>query len=356
MRDDLIPADTLHYLHSKLGPISSLSPIGHGNTNQIFLAKGRNQASVVVKVPQCGKISLLADAELPPERNSLERWALSELRTISQHIKIPRVLHASELFPCFVMENISPARSWNELSLEERRKGVVAVLGFCEDCQKFGSIAKIPPELSSVADEMSNCIDALSFALPQTVKADPYQVTGSYGLEALSPIQKDILSCDYVRAVNESARAIYRSSRNNLIHGDLHNLSVLSSENDLFIIDPEFCRIGSSAFDAGVFIAHTFIFEAANLDYPASAERFREAAGWVCPEFHSTAGLESPLFCYWTQVRMFCLNEIFAKLVGPVPSYWLTIASRDHREAAILVLAAFLRHEARMWCEISQTS
>ena len=62
----------------------------------------------------------------------------------------------------------------------------------------------------------------------------------------------------YVQVVNDLGQR-YLGEGTSLLHGDYYPGSWVESENDVRIIDPEFCFFGPVEFDVGVFVAHLLL-------------------------------------------------------------------------------------------------
>ena len=62
----------------------------------------------------------------------------------------------------------------------------------------------------------------------------------------------------YAQAVNDLGQR-YLGEGTSLLHGDFYPGSWVESENDVWIIDPEFCFFGPAEFDVGVFVAHLLL-------------------------------------------------------------------------------------------------
>ena len=77
------------------------------------------------------------------------------------------------------------------------------------------------------------------------------------GLQAVGDALKN--DGDFVAIVKEvGARYLGEENANSdvLLHGDLYPGSWLTTENGLYVIDPEFCWIGPAEWDVGVLLAH----------------------------------------------------------------------------------------------------
>ncbi|MBN9027192.1 MAG: S-methyl-5-thioribose kinase, partial [Rhizobiales bacterium] len=66
-----------------------------------------------------------------------------------------------------------------------------------------------------------------------------------------------------------------------LIHGDLHTGSVMVTESDTRVMDPEFAILGPIGFDVGAFIANLVMNFIAQPGHATAADDRRETADWV---------------------------------------------------------------------------
>ncbi|MEO1018136.1 MAG: hypothetical protein AAFY56_10635 [Pseudomonadota bacterium] len=280
-----------------------------------------------------------ASRDLPEERNLLEQWAINHFSRISHQLKQPEIIFSSAMKPCFVMKLVSNAKTWDDLDKVSRIRCFELVIRFCLDCHLNADKIDLPPALRDTSRQMSYCIETLTFRLPQSYSKTTYSGLRSKDLVRYSEERRELQTSRDVQRLNLSALDHYRRVQRNIVHGDLHNLSILGSDDSFFLIDPEFARIGCSSFDAGVFIAHVILHSVV-------------AHGREGSSFDISSFLESTRARYfrdsnevqelWPQVQMFCLNEIFAKIAGPIPSYWINTAPREVQGQALSALSSFL--------------
>ncbi len=76
------------------------------------------------------------------------------------------------------------------------------------------------------------------------------------GLQAASELLKS--DATYVERVTELGE-LYLSDGENLVHGDYFPGSWLRTADGVRIIDPEFCFMGTAAFDVGVMLGHLYL-------------------------------------------------------------------------------------------------
>jgi 5-methylthioribose kinase len=82
----------------------------------------------------------------------------------------------------------------------------------------------------------------------------------------------------YVEAVRELGDS-YLEDGPALVHGDYFPGSWLRTESGIRVIDPEFCFLGSAAFDVGVMLAHLHLSRQPVALADALAKGYRELAG-----------------------------------------------------------------------------
>jgi 5-methylthioribose kinase len=82
-------------------------------------------------------------------------------------------------------------------------------------------------------------------------------------LDTITPGLKErtrqlIANAEYVDAVSELG-SLYLEDGDCLLHGDFYPGSWVSSSDDVWVIDPEFCFFGPGEFDIGILIGHLLL-------------------------------------------------------------------------------------------------
>ncbi len=94
-----------------------------------------------------------------------------------------------------------------------------------------------------------------------------------HGLQAVSMrLKTDRVLHEKMTALGES----YLASGNVLLHGDYHPGSWLNVNNDLMVIDPEFCFFGKPEYDLGVMIAHLKMTQVSNNQINAAWNEYQQ--------------------------------------------------------------------------------
>ena len=235
--------------------------VGDGNLNLVFIVEGRD-GSVCVK------------QALPYVRAAGPSWPMSPQRAFfenSYYIAvapfvsafIPKIYHYDSELYCTVMERLSP-----HVIL---RQGLIAGRRYDNLARDMGEyIARACFFTSDLARPFEHKMDGIAlFAANKPliritvdlVFADPYFVSARN--RHTSPQLDELVSrlrCDATLKV-AAARfgQKFLSEPQALIPGDLHSGSVMVTENDSRVIDPEFAFYGPIGFDLGAFFGNLLL-------------------------------------------------------------------------------------------------
>jgi len=235
--------------------------VGDGNLNLVFIVKGA-VGSVCVK------------QALPYVRAAGESWPMTLERAffeasyysvVAPHVGglIPKVYHYDPALYCIVMECLSPHTIL--------RQGLIAG-------RRYPNVARDIGEYIARA-----CFFTSDFARPFEHKMDGMALFA--GNKSLVRITVDLVFCDPYRfsernrhtspqldgAVRElradeklkvAAARFGQKFLNEvqaLIHGDLHSGSVMVTDGDARVIDPEFAFYGPIGFDLGAFLGNLLL-------------------------------------------------------------------------------------------------
>ena len=235
--------------------------VGDGNLNLVFIVEGRD-GSVCVK------------QALPYVRAAGPSWPMSPQRAFFENsyyiavapfvsALIPKIYHYDSGLYCTVMERLSP-----HVIL---RQGLIAGRRYNNLARDMGEyIARACFFTSDLARPFECKMDGIAlFAANKPliritvdlVFADPYFVSArnrhtSPQLDALV----STLRCDgHLKAAAARFGQKFLSEPQALIHGDLHSGSVMVTENDSRVIDPEFAFYGPIGFDLGAFFGNLLL-------------------------------------------------------------------------------------------------
>jgi 5-methylthioribose kinase len=236
----------------------SVSEVGDGNLNLVFIVEG-SAGSVCVK--QAVPYVRVAGPSWPmsPERAFFEN---SYYRAVAPFVgrRIPSVYHYDPGLYCTVMERLSPHIILRHGLIAGRRYPDLArdMGEYVARACFFTSDLAWPFERKLEAAALFAANKALIRISVDLIFADPY--IGSERNRHTSP-QLDAIAADFRRDGPLKAAAArfgqkFLTQSEALLHGDLHSGSVMVTEADTRVIDPEFAFYGPIGFDLGAFFGN----------------------------------------------------------------------------------------------------
>jgi 5-methylthioribose kinase len=235
--------------------------VGDGNLNLVFLVDGP-QGSVCLK--QALPYVRVAGPQWPmsPERAHFEN---AYFRTVAPHVgrRIPAIHHYDAGRHFTIMERLSP-----HIIL---RQGLIAGHRYPDVARDIGEyVARASFFTSDLAQPFERKLEGVAlFAGNQPlirisvdlIFAEPYfnaarnRHTSPQLDRAASDLRRDALL--KVRAARFGHKFLTEAQA--LIHGDLHSGSVMVTETDTRVIDPEFAFYGPIGFDLGAFFGNLLL-------------------------------------------------------------------------------------------------
>ncbi len=236
----------------------SISEVGDGNLNLVFIVKG-SKSGIAVK-QALPYVRLVGESwPLPLSRAHYEYLALTRQARLASGL-VPMVVHHDEALALTAMELLEPHIIM--------RRGLIAGTiypRFVEDITTFmARMLFFTSDLAVSAAEKKEGIaafagnHALCKITEDLIFTDPYREAEQN--RWTSP-WLDKTAADF-RADLEAHVAISRlklkfmGSAEALIHGDLHTGSIMVTETETRVIDPEFAFYGPMAFDIGAVLAN----------------------------------------------------------------------------------------------------
>lgn len=258
----------LTVLREKVGPPESwrVREVGDGNLNLVFIVTGA--AGQVVVKQALPYVRLVGESwPLPLKRSFFEYNALirQEARDPGS---VPAVWHFDETQAIVVMEYLTPHVILRHALIEGRR---VASLGerlgeFCARTLFRGSDLSMPAaakkaDLALFAGNVELCD-----ITENLVFSDPYFAAPmnrhTPGLDAIVARLRGDLS---LKVAAQHLKMAFTSRGETMLHGDLHTGSIMVTDTETRVIDPEFATYGPIGFDVGMLIAN---FLMAHLSQP----------------------------------------------------------------------------------------
>ena len=231
--------------------------VGDGNLNLVFIVTGPEGTAIVKQA--LPYVRLVGDSwPLPLYRAFFEYHALTR-QAARDPGSVPEIYHFDEAQALIVMEFLSPHRILRrKLIAGERVVGLADFLGrFCARTAFRGSelSMKSGDKKADVALFAGNVdIPAITEAL---VFTDPYFAAGmNHHTPGLEPVIARLRSDVALKVKVQQALQRFVSNTETMVHGDLHSGSIMSTDSDSRVIDPEFAQYGPLGFDIGMLCAN----------------------------------------------------------------------------------------------------
>src|SRR6185312_1308863 len=261
----------------------SVSEVGDGNLNLVFIVRGTS-GGVAVK-QALPYVRLVGESwPLPLSRSYYEFQALTSQARLAPGL-VPAVLHHDEALALVVMELLEP-----HIIL---RKGLVAGISyprFVDDITTFlARTLYLSSDLAVPAAEKKEGIaafagnHALCKITEDLIFTDPYRVAEqnrwtSPWLDATAARFREDLDA---HVAISRLKLKFMGAPEALIHGDLHTGSIMVTENETRVIDPEFAFYGPMGFDLGAVIGNLLMSYLASAGHERSPGERRLFEVWV---------------------------------------------------------------------------
>jgi 5-methylthioribose kinase len=261
----------------------SITEVGDGNLNLVFIVKGgRSGVAVKQALPY---VRLVGESwPLPLSRAHYEYLALSRQAQLAPGL-VPALLHHDEALALTVMELLEPHIIM--------RKGMVAGTqypGFANDITTFmARTLFFTSDLAlSAADKKEAIADfagnhALCKITEDLIFTDPYRVAvqNHWTVPYLDALAADLRDDIELHVAISRLKLKFMASPEALLHGDLHTGSVMVTEGQTRVIDPEFAFYGPMGFDVGAVLANLLMAYFASSGHERSPGDRRAFEGWV---------------------------------------------------------------------------
>jgi 5-methylthioribose kinase len=249
----------LTVLRERVGPPEGwqVREVGDGNLNLVFIVTGAaGQAVVKQALPY---VRLVGESwPLPLKRSFFEYNALIR-QAARDPGSVPAVWHFDEAQAIVVMEYLTPHVILRHALIEGRRvAGLGERLGeFCARTLFRGSDLSMPAaekkaDLALFAGNVELCD-----ITENLVFSDPYFAAPmnrhTPGLDGIVARLRGDLS---LKVAAQHLKMAFTSRGETLLHGDLHTGSIMVTDTETRVIDPEFATYGPMGFDVGMLIAN----------------------------------------------------------------------------------------------------
>ena len=261
----------------------SISEVGDGNLNLVFIVKGmRSGIAVKQALPY---VRLVGESwPLPLSRSHYECRALVHQARLAPGL-VPAVLHHNEALALIAMELLEPHIIM--------RKGLVSGTSyprFVDDITTFlARTLFLSSDLAVPAAEKKEGIaafagnHALCKITEDLIFTDPYfraeqnRWTSPWLDATAARFREDL---DLHVAISR-LKLKFMSGPEALIHGDLHTGSIMVTESETKVIDPEFAFYGPMGFDVGAIIGNLVMSYLASAGHEHSPGERRSFEAWM---------------------------------------------------------------------------
>lgn len=324
--------------------------VGDGNLNLVFIVTSADAALVVKQA--LPYVRLVGESwPLPLSRSFYEYQALSRQAKRDPGM-VPQLLHHDESQALVVMEYLAGFKVLRgKLIAGERVSGLGERLGlFCARTAFRGSdLAMDAAERKADAalflgnTELQKITEDLVFTNPYYRAADNWHTKG------LGHFSKVLCSDARLKTEVAHLKRRYSAGAETMLHGDLHTGSVMCTDDECRVIDPEFALYGPMSFDLAMLTANllmayfsqpghreeaecapyqAWILKEIEALHAAFTKEFRrlwaeERSGMLYPAslfedqgHESTAALQELLWEIWRDALGFCGIEMHRRLLS----------------------------------------
>ncbi|MFD2055205.1 S-methyl-5-thioribose kinase [Mesorhizobium calcicola] len=248
-------------LRAKIGKDTSawkVREVGDGNLNLVFIVEGASGAAVVKQA--LPYVRLVGDSwPLPLKRSFFEYHALTRQEERAPG-SVPTIYHFDEAQALIIMEYLSPHIILRRALIEGRQlPNIARDIGLFMARTLFrGSDLHMAArdrkaDLALFADNVELCD-----ITENLVFSDPYfdARMNRHTSPQLDGIVAELRADRDLKVEAQRLKHSFAANAETLLHGDLHSGSIMVTERETRMIDPEFAFYGPMAFDVGMLLAN----------------------------------------------------------------------------------------------------
>ena len=247
--------------------------VGDGNLNLVFIVEG-TLATVVVK-QALPYVRLVGDSwPLPLSRTFFEYEALIRQAKRDPGL-VPDIWHFDECQSMLVMEFLTPHITLrNKLIAGEKVVGLASAGGkFCARTAFRGSdLYMETSEKKSDVSLFAKNVELMAIT-ESLVFTDPYFNSKlNHHTPGLDPVVNKLRGDIQMKTAVQEALFAFTANAETLCHGDLHTGSIMCTDMETKIIDPEFGFYGPMGFDLGTLMANYLMAYFSQFAHRSTAE------------------------------------------------------------------------------------
>lgn len=240
-------------------PKLTISEIGDGNLNFVFLATSTTDSSKQLIVKQAVPYLRCAGESYPlsKERMTYEIRSLEAFSKLSKHV--PKIYHSDEEMSVVIMEFLS-----DHIIMRKGMIDGVIYPNFSKHISSFmaNTLFKTSSLYLSSSDKrkiISEFIDngELCKLTEDFVFTAPFMKHDTNAeLPELSDVAESLANDVELKVKILELKNKFMNQSDALIHGDLHTGSIMINKQETYVIDSEFAFVGPMGFDVGALIAN----------------------------------------------------------------------------------------------------
>ena len=280
----------------------AIREVGDGNLNLVFIVTS-GAAGVVVK-QALPYVRLVGESwPLPLDRAHFEQEALTiEAAYVPMHV--PQVYHFDAEQAAIVMAYLSP-----HIIL---RKGLIRRVKYPQLADHLSTFMAemlfrtsdlaMPADAKKAAQALLCQNTALCKISEDLIFTDPYRIAP---LNRWTSPELDGLAAAFradapLKVAVQELKWAFLTRGEALLHGDLHTGSVMVTETDTRIIDPEFAFFGPIGFDVGALLANLMLSYLAQTGHPGEPDVIAAYRRWLLDTIEAVwVGFETKFLALW---------------------------------------------------------
>jgi len=269
-------------LREALGAASGwrVREVGDGNLNLVFIVESDNGGLIVKQA--LPYVRLVGESwPLPLKRSFFEYHALTR-QDERDPGRVPKVLHFDEAQSLIVMEFLTPHIILRHALIQGRilpkigrDMGLFVARTLFRGSDLSMETRKRKADLALFADNVELCD-----ITENLVFSDPYfeAELNSHNSPQLDGLVAELRADRDMKVTAQQMKHLFAAKAETLVHGDLHSGSIMVTDDDTRVIDPEFAFYGPMAFDVGMLFANFWMAYFSQDGHEAGGSRDRQRA------------------------------------------------------------------------------
>jgi 5-methylthioribose kinase len=276
--------------------------VGDGNLNLVFIATS-GEAGVVVK-QALPYVRLVGESwPLPLDRAHFEREAL-KIQAAYVPMHVPTVYHFEPKQAAIVMAYLSPHIILRKGLIKRAKYPKLAdhLSTFMAEMLFRTSDLGMPADAKKAAQALLCQNTALCKISEDLIFTDPYRIAA---LNRWTSPELDGLAAAFradapLKIAVQELKWAFLTRGEALLHGDLHTGSVMVTEADTRVIDPEFAFFGPIGFDVGALLANLMLSYFAQTGHAGEPDAIAAYRRWLLDTIEAVwMGFETKFLALW---------------------------------------------------------